>query len=72
MDSAQHLHPTGRKELYTFWVNEFAFRQNAGFRMDFLRVSPGLIGHVKRCEVDAEYGAREKSRDHTPVWIELG
>ena len=72
VDSARRLHPAGRKELYTFWVNEFAFQRNAGFRMDFLLVSPGLVGRVKRCEVDAEYRGREKPSDHTPVWIELG
>lgn len=72
VDSARRLHPAGRKELYTFWVNEFAFQRNAGFRMDFLLVSPGLVGRVKRCEVDVEYRGREKPSDHTPVWIELG
>jgi len=71
VDVARHLHPTGRKELYTFWVNEFAFRRNAGFRMDFLLVSPGLVDRVTQCEVDAEYRGREKPSDHTPVWIEL-
>jgi len=71
VDSARHLHPMARKDLYTFWVNELAFRRNAGFRMDFLLVSPTLVDGVKRCEVDAEYRGRERPSDHTPVWIEL-
>jgi exonuclease III len=29
------LAPEGRRELYTFWVNQLAFQRGAGFRMDF-------------------------------------
>jgi exodeoxyribonuclease-3 len=71
VDSARHLHPTGRKELYTFWVNDFAFRRNAGFRMDFLLLSPRLAGRLKATGVDTEHRGREKPSDHAPVWIEL-
>ena len=70
-DSARHLHPTGRKELYTFWVNDEAFRRNAGFRMDFLLLSPSLAGRLVKAEVDVEHRGREKPSDHAPVWIEL-
>jgi exodeoxyribonuclease-3 len=70
-DSARHLHPQGRKELYTFWVNDEAFRRNAGFRMDFLLVSPSLAGRLLKAEVDVAHRGREKPSDHTPVWIEL-
>lgn len=71
VDSARQLHPTGRGELYTFWVNELAFKRNAGFRMDFLLVSPRLASRLMACTVDAEYRGREKPSDHTPVWIKL-
>jgi exodeoxyribonuclease-3 len=71
-DSARSLHPQGRKELYTFWVNDFAFRRNAGFRMDFLLLSPGLAERLVACSVDAEYRGRDKPSDHAPVWVELG
>jgi exodeoxyribonuclease-3 len=71
VDSARHLHPAGRKELYTFWVNEYAFRRNAGFRMDFLLLSPALLPRLDRCGVDAAHRGREKPSDHAPVWIEL-
>jgi exodeoxyribonuclease-3 len=70
-DAARHLHPTDRKELYTFWVDEFAFRRNAGFRMDFLLLSPGLVKRLVACEVDAEHRGREKPSDHAPVWVTL-
>jgi exodeoxyribonuclease-3 len=71
VDSARHLHPTSRKELYTFWVNDLAFRRNAGFRMDFLLLSPRLAERLKATGVDAEYRGRDKPSDHAPVWIEL-
>lgn len=70
-DSARYLHPNGRKSLYTFWVNDDAFRRNAGFRMDFLLLSPALLQRLVACGVDAEHRGREKPSDHAPVWIEL-
>ncbi len=71
MDSARHLHPAGRRELYTFWVNDDAFSRNAGFRMDFLLLSPGLHERLVACEVDAAHRGRDKPSDHAPVWVEL-
>jgi exodeoxyribonuclease III len=71
IDAARHLHPRER-HLYTFWVNEFAYHRNAGFRMDFLLLSPHLAGRLLRAEVDARHRIREKPSDHAPVWIELG
>jgi exodeoxyribonuclease-3 len=70
-DSARYLHPTGREELYTFWVNDLAFRRNAGFRMDFLLLSPSLPPRLQRADVDAEHRGRDKPSDHAPVWVEL-
>ena len=70
-DAARHLHPSGRKELYTFWVNEQAFRRNAGFRMDLILLSPGLRGRLVSCRVDAEHRSHEKASDHAPVWAEI-
>jgi exodeoxyribonuclease-3 len=70
-DAARHLHPDGRKELYTFWVNDLAFQRNAGFRMDFLLLSPSLVERLKATGVDAEHRGRVKPSDHAPVWVEL-
>jgi exodeoxyribonuclease-3 len=71
IDDARHLHPYGRKELYTFWVDEFAFRRNAGFRMDFLLLSPGVAERLVACGVDAAQRGREKPSDHAPVWVRM-
>lgn len=69
IDSTRHLHPLDR--LYTFWVNAQAFRRNAGFRMDFLLVSPSLAPHLAEAGVDATYRGREGASDHAPTWIVL-
>ncbi|HYC36111.1 MAG TPA: exodeoxyribonuclease III [Usitatibacter sp.] len=68
-DSTRHLHP--KAKVYTFWVNANAFQRNAGFRMDFLLLSPDLVPRLRATEVDREYRGREKPSDHAPVWIEL-
>ena len=55
-DATRHLHPTER--IYTFWVNDAAFRRNAGFRLS-------------ATGVDRDHRGREKPSDHAPVWVEL-
>ena len=69
IDATRHLHPGER--IYTFWVNDHAFRRNAGFRMDFLLLTPNLLPRLEAAEVDAEYRGREKPSDHTPAWVSL-
>jgi exodeoxyribonuclease-3 len=69
IDATRHLHPGER--VYTFWVNENAFRRNAGFRMDFLLLAPRLAARLVRAEVDREQRGGERPSDHAPVWIEL-
>jgi exodeoxyribonuclease III len=69
IDAARHLHPQER--MYTFWVNEQAFRRNAGFRMDFLLLSPALLPRLRDAGVDADYRGREKPSDHAPTWVTL-
>jgi exodeoxyribonuclease III len=68
-DATRHLHPDRR--IYTFWVNEAAFHRNAGFRMDFLLLTPSLVPRLRAAEVDAEHRVRDKPSDHAPVWISL-
>jgi len=70
IDATRRLHPAER--IYTFWVNENAFRRNAGFRMDFLLLTPALAARLRRAEVDVAQRGRERASDHAPVWIELG
>lgn len=71
IDSARSLHPHGRKALYTFWVNGEAFRRDAGFRMDFILLSPSLKSRLRATGVDSEHRGRDKPSDHAPMWIEL-
>ena len=68
-DATRHLHPTER--IYTFWVNDAAFRRNAGFRMDFLLLTPNLLPRLSATGVDRDHRGREKPSDHAPVWVEL-
>lgn len=68
-DSTRHLHP--KEKIYTFWVNAGAFQRNAGFRMDFLLLSPTLVPRLTAAGVDTQYRGRERPSDHAPTWITL-
>jgi exodeoxyribonuclease-3 len=70
VDATRRLHP--RERIYTFWVNADAFRRDAGFRMDFLLLTPPLAARLAAAGVDREHRGRDKPSDHAPVWIELG
>jgi len=70
IDAHRHLHPKTR--IYTYWVNEAAYRRNAGFRMDFVLLSPSLLPRLRAAGVDAEHRGREKPSDHAPTWVTLG
>jgi len=67
IDATRHLHPEER--VYTFWVNDAAFRRNAGFRLDFLLLTPDLLARLADTGVDRDQRVREKPSDHAPVWI---
>jgi exodeoxyribonuclease-3 len=69
IDATRHLHPDER--IYTFWVNDAAFRRNAGFRMDFLMLTPNLAPRLIATGVDSAHRGREKPSDHAPVWVQL-
>jgi exodeoxyribonuclease-3 len=69
VDATRHLHPADR--VYTFWVNAPAFARNAGFRMDFLLLSPALAPRLEATGVDAGHRGREKPSDHAPTWVDL-
>jgi exodeoxyribonuclease III len=70
IDATRHLYP--RERIYTFWVNAGAFARSAGFRMDFLLVTPGLAPRIAEVTVDAGQRGRDKPSDHAPVRLELG
>lgn len=65
-DAVRTLHPTER--MYSFWVNEHAFRRGAGFRLDFLLLSRAAATGLKSAGVDEAHRGREKPSDHAPVW----
>jgi exodeoxyribonuclease-3 len=69
IDASRHLDPGGR--IYTFWVNHAAFARNAGFRMDFVLLSPSLQPSLRDAGVDVEYRGLEGASDHAPVWVAL-
>lgn len=69
VDATRALHPDRR--VYTFWVNHFAWRRDAGFRMDMLLLSPGLAPQLRRTEVDSACRGLDKASDHAPVWVDL-
>ncbi|HEV7393799.1 MAG TPA: exodeoxyribonuclease III [Burkholderiales bacterium] len=68
-DSTRHVHPDER--IYTFWVNAEAFNRNAGFRMDFLLLSPAATSRLTAAGVDKAFRGRERASDHAPTWITL-
>jgi exodeoxyribonuclease-3 len=69
-DALRTLHPEER--IYTFWdYTRFAFRRNAGLRIDHLLLSPSLAGQLKAAGVDRQVRGWEKPSDHAPAWIEL-
>ena len=68
-DAHRHLHPSAR--IYTYWVNAFAFRRNAGFRMDFLLLTASLAKRLQATGVDTAFRGRERPSDHAAVWVSL-
>jgi exodeoxyribonuclease-3 len=69
IDATRALHPA--ETIYTYWVNTFAFRRRAGFRMDFLLVSPSLRPRLAATGVDVEHRGRDRPSDHAAVWMTL-
>jgi exodeoxyribonuclease-3 len=69
-DAVRRLNPDQR--MYSYWVNENAFRHDKGFRLDFLLVNATAARRLREAGVDREHRGRDKPSDHTPVWIRLG
>ncbi|WP_299308942.1 exodeoxyribonuclease III [uncultured Croceicoccus sp.] len=69
-DAIDTHHPQGG--IWTFWDYQAgAWQRDHGFRIDHALLSPELADRLVASGVDREYRGREKSSDHTPVWIEL-
>ena len=69
-DAIDTLNPRGG--VWTFWDYQAgAWQRDHGFRIDHLLLSPELADRMTAAGVDKAYRGREKSSDHTPVWVDL-
>ncbi|WP_034921639.1 exodeoxyribonuclease III [Erythrobacter sp. SD-21] len=69
-DAIDTLNPRGG--VWTYWDYQAgAWQRDHGFRIDHLLLSPETADRMVSAGVDKEYRGREKSSDHTPVWVEL-
>ena len=69
-DAIDTLNPRGG--VWTFWDYQAgAWQRDHGFRIDHLLLSPECADRMIAAGVDKDYRGREKSSDHTPVWVEL-
>src|SRR5690606_15223573 len=57
---------------YSWWdYRRFAFRRNAGLRIDHILLSDALLPHCTACYIDVEPRRNEQPSDHAPVVAEL-
>lgn len=69
-DSLRTQYPRGG--VWTFWDYQAgAWRQDHGFRIDHLLLSPQAADRFVEAGVDKEYRGREKASDHAPTWVKL-
>ena len=69
-DALRRLHPNER--IYTFWdYFRYAWRRDAGLRIDHLLLSPTVARRLVDAGVDREVRGWAKASDHAPAWIEL-
>jgi exodeoxyribonuclease-3 len=69
-DALRHLNPDSK--VYTFWdYTSFAWRRNAGLRIDHLLLNPAAAHRLIAAGVDREVRGWEKTSDHAPTWVEL-
>ena len=69
-DAIDTLNPRGG--VWTFWDYQAgAWQRDHGFRIDHILLSPQAADRMQGAGVDKAYRGREKSSDHTPVWVDL-
>jgi len=68
-DTVRSTHP--KERMYSYWVNEGAYRRKQGFRLDFILANEAASSTLRETGVDAEYRIRERPSDHAPVWVTL-
>jgi exodeoxyribonuclease-3 len=60
------------EKIFTWWdYRMFAFRRNAGLRIDHILLSPELAPRCTSCTVDKAPRKLEQPSDHAPVIAEL-
>lgn len=69
-DAVRSIHPGGK--IWTFWDYQAgAWRQDHGFRIDHLLLSPLAADRLIDAGVDKAVRGEEKASDHAPTWITL-
>jgi len=69
-DAIRARYPEGA--LYTFWdYTAGCWQRDAGFRIDYLLLSPQAADRLLDAGVHKEYRGREKASDHAPTWVSL-
>jgi exodeoxyribonuclease-3 len=59
---------TQTENIFSWWdYRKFAFRRNAGLRIDHILLSSALAPHCIACEIDKLPRAHDRPSDHTPV-----
>jgi exonuclease III len=67
---APGLSPRG--SIYTFWdYLRYAWRRDAGLRLDHLLLSPNVADRLVDAGVDREVRGLDRASDHAPAWIEI-
>jgi exodeoxyribonuclease III len=57
---------------FSWWdYRRFAFKRNAGLRIDLILVSDVLVNDCVACEIDREARKHERPSDHAPVVLSL-
>lgn len=61
-----------RGGVWTYWDYQAgAWQRDHGFRIDHILLSPECADRLEASGVDKDHRGREKSSDHTPVWVRL-
>lgn len=56
------------EKSFSWWdYRQFAFRRNAGLRIDHVLLSAALVPHCTACSIDKTPRRNEQPSDHTPV-----
>ncbi|MEO0412025.1 MAG: exodeoxyribonuclease III [Pseudomonadota bacterium] len=69
-DAIRAIQPEG--EAYTFWdYQRGAWQKDHGIRIDHIMMSPQAADLLESGGIDRAARGKEKSSDHTPVWVTL-